>query len=851
MSIEKFIAEKIFRARAEAQRILVIYDPEQRYLEIVKTLPAPQLRVICADESWVVAREQAMELLLQLASQPNLSAVIWTPVPLPTTDRHRQSDPFAVAAVIGGAQGIFPAGADDEYQALCLKAYPDFHAKIHELFRDGRTPAFTLINQLQQGQQWPELQAALGGTTQDRLSSREIIEKILIDQHLEGKLQDGGDWIAELRQVLEAALGLSDLPVMRRSSEFRSYLWRVILFSEFVFDGSDDLPDVLKRLPRASVGAKEMIYDLCDRMRGHSENRETYIQFAQMVEEQLQLVRLVGGMASLGFRDTFAFEEKLFLDRFCRAISQGDLATVGKIVAHRLSSLWIALAERQGRRSEWQAAKAAVELLEAAASFTEPPRQLAAITAAYQQDYHQLDRAHRLLEQAVGQRSEEHDGLDQVLNLAREKYRDCVSRLHATFLRAVEVEGWPPTGAGLLENGRIFAEIVEPLLAQGRKVAYLLIDSLRYELAADLKETLLLQYPTELRLSYAQLPTYTEVGMASLMPGAKAQLSLREKDLGGGKRKLVTHLGDRPVTDPTTRFNYLRELKGDQCAQEKIERFRQAGRPSIDARVKLYLVRGSDIDEAGHATESQAMQQLPAMMTDISKALAKLTQMGFETAVIVTDHGFMLKPQYGAGDGCTKPAGDWLVEKARCLLGTGGRQDDPANCVIDRAKLGIRGDFSQFVTPRAFLAYDGTTGYFHEGLSPQENLLPCMIVQLKVSVEPAAGLPQIYLNYRGKDTVTTRRPSITVDWKEEDLFAQKEISLLIQVVDPDGNEVAGLQIDDNVDPTTQRVILSPRKATKFGIILKDGFAGKFTVKALDGRTLLEYASLSLTTNFTY
>jgi hypothetical protein len=523
---------------------------------------------------------------------------------------------------------------------------------------------------------------------------------------------------------------------------------------------------------------------------------------------------------------------------------------VGKIVAHRLNSLWIALAERQGRRSEWQAAKAAVELLDAAASFAEPPRQLAAITAAYQQDYYRLDRAHRLLEQAVGQRSEEHDGLDQVLNLAREKYRDCVSRLHTAFLRAVEMEGWPPTGAGLLENGRIFAEVVEPLLAQGRKVAYLLIDSLRYELAADLKETLLLQYPTELRLSFAQLPTYTEVGMASLMPGAKAQLNLREKDLGGGKRKLVTHLGDRPVTDPTTRFNYLREFKGDQCAHEKIERFRQAGRPSIDDRVKLYVVRGSDIDEAGHATESQAMQQLPAMMTDISKALAKLTQMGFETAVIVTDHGFMLKPQYGAGDGCTKPAGDWLIEKARCLLGTGGRQDDPANCVIDRAKLGIQGDFSQFVTPRAFLAYDGTTGYFHEGLSPQENLLPCMIVQLKVATEPSTGRPEIYLNYRGKNTVTTRRPSLTVDWKE-DLFDQQELSLLIQVVDTDGNEVAGLQIDENVDPTTQRVILSPRKATKFAIILKDGFAGRFTVKALDGRTLLEYASLSLTTNFTY
>jgi hypothetical protein len=245
------------------------------------------------------------------------------------------------------------------------------------------------------------------------------------------------------------------------------------------------------------------------------------------------------------------------------------------------------------------------------------------------------------------------------------------------------------------------------------------------------------------------------------------------------------------------------------------------------------------------------MQQIPAMMREINVAIAKLVKMGFDYAVIATDHGFMLRPQHAAGDACPAPAGEWLVEKTRCYLGTGGSSTDPANFVIDRTRLGITGDFNQFVTPRAFQAYDGKTGYFHEGLSPQENFLPCLVVTLKTAEEDAATAPAVCLNYRGRTKVTTPRPILTLEWELEDLIAPREANFLIQAVSPAGEEIATVGLDDNVDPTIQRVTLPPGQATRFTLILKDGFTGAFTVKVLDPVTLAEYCTLNLETNFAY
>lgn len=854
MSIQTFIADKIFRPRAQSSRVLVIYDVGGLYHNVVKGMASTDCRVIMGDGAMVDVRKGVLELIPFLSLSPRHHALVWLPFPppnLPLSAAHAQlQTDLAAVAVTMGPDTVFPAGADDSLQAICLKAFPDMHGEIHRLFEGGRQPSFALIDQLKKGQQWPELQAAIGAVMRVDLSSREIIEAFLERDNLDEVLADGGPWVDEARRLLNSTFGVGNLPPMRRASEFRNYLWRLVLFSEFVFDSSDDLPAELASQPKAAPGARELVFNLCESLRGKQTQQEAYMRSAEQVEAQLQLSTRVAKMRNLGRRDTFAFEERLFLDRFCESVKAGALAEAQEMVELRLKSMWVTRADHEGRLQEWQAARSVIELLERCAAFQEPPQRLGQLAEAYQANYHLLDKAHRLLEQSEANRIEEHAGLEELIRLARVRYLDCAARLHKAHLRAIELESWPPLGAEL-ENACLFDKVVDPLLRQGKRVAYLLIDSLRYELAADLRETLIKTYKVELRLSYAQLPTYTEVGMASLMPQAKAKLRLKLKEQGE-VRKLAAYLGERAVPDPTTRFNHLKEVMGDRCQHEPISKLQQGARPHLDQRVQLFVVRGSDIDEASHAGGSRAMLQIPAMMREIGVAISKLARMGFDHVVIATDHGFMLRPVSGPGDACKAPPGEWLVRKTRCLLGNGGNASDPANFVIDRAKLGIEGDFNQYATPRAFLPYDGSTDYFHEGLSPQENFLPCLIINLSTSPAARTGAaPDIYINTRGRTAVTTLCPSFSLEWRQEELGLDGDKVFLIQVLDAAGVEMTSLAMGDNVDHMTQRVTLQPGKPTKFGVVLRDDFTGEFTIKALDPETMAEYHSVKLTTNFTY
>ena len=76
-----------------------------------------------------------------------------------------------------------------------------------------------------------------------------------------------------------------------------------------------------------------------------------------------------------------------------------------------------------------------------------------------------------------------------------------------------------------MANADAFDRLVADRLKEsGCKVAYLMVDALRYELGVALEKLLSEDGPVQLQAAYAQLPTITLVGMASL-------LSLRSLDV--------------------------------------------------------------------------------------------------------------------------------------------------------------------------------------------------------------------------------------------------------------------------------------------------------------------------------
>ena len=506
-------------------------------------------------------------------------------------------------------------------------------------------------------------------------------------------------------------------------------------------------------------------------------------------------------------------------------------------------SIWLS---NEDRLIEWTVAERALELIDATEGQAEPSfPNLEVIIHGYVSSFRRLDRLDRELEQAVAELQDEHSGLEKIVAAARVSYLKVLNALQAEFVRLVQSEGWPAYGGKVFSNAQVFDREVAPALDAGERVAYFLIDSLRYELAVELEKQLSEKHVVSFHPVCAQLPTYTEVGMASLMPEADKALSLANKD-----GKLVTTLGGAVATAPSTRFAYLKSKKGDLCTDIELDDLVRSGKKlKLPDKTRLLVVRSRDLDAIAHESPHQVLQVIPSLVRLIIKGIGKVESAGFQKAVIATDHGFILLHEQEAGNVAPKPLGKWLVEKSRCLLGQG--EADANNLVFAREHVGISGEFQHYAVPKTLVPYVRNYLYYHEGLSLQECVLPCLCVEMKAQAAKKK-LPDLQISYRqGKtDKITSRRPVVDISWSQMEAFAEEhEIEIALEAVDAKGNAIGWVGAGQTVNPATQGVRIRPGQVVGVGLRMEDEFSGNFTVRALDPATQALVAQLTLKTAY--
>ena len=823
MTIRDYIRDEVFATRASEHGCLVIYDPARRYRDIALSLDSPQCRVLDVSTSVIEQRERASESLKDLGEGNIHRLILWAPTPPPASDEDRQLDPFGVFGLVGRE---FPSGDGDSFPSLCRKAKPDHGPEINRLFQAGQEPSFDTLDALDQGGSWPTLKTLLSAG-----SAREILLGLLSPTDAQDAvLKASIGWIGEVREFVARVLGHKLRTRGQTRQAVAEELWRLILFSEFVFSVEEALPSALETVARTGDEARELVFEVCDQLRKHEDHQHRYVEQALQIESaaELNLEEATRGLSRLGERDTFAFEERRFLEQFVSAALGNRAEEARAIHRERRRSIWL----RQGnRQSEWEVAERALDLLETA-NHLETPKfsSLAGIINAYAATWRELDRNHRELEQAVNEWPQEDDGLGNLVARARATYFQRIEALQSEFIRLVEQDGWPCVAAGILSNGKIFAREIAPALEAGQRVAYFLVDSLRYELAVELEKQLSDKHAAKLQTVCAQLPTYTEVGMASLMPDADATLQLVRKG-----DKLITTLGDTAATNPAGRFAYLQSRKGDQCQDIELEDLIRQKTLKVPEKVRLLVVRTRDIDTIAHATPHQVLRVLPELVRQILRGVAKIEEAGFQKLVIATDHGFILVPEQGAGNVDARPPGEWLVEKSRCVLGRG--EGDSSNVIFKKEHVGIRGDFSDYAVPRMLVPYVRGQVYYHEGLSLQETVLPCISVELK-GKRRASREPRLYLSYKqGKaDRISSRRPFLDLAWPEGDLFTgDTGIEVAVEAVSK-GQVVGWVGSGSTVNAATQGVRITPGQITSFSLRMDDDFSGSFTVRVLDPAT---------------
>jgi hypothetical protein len=835
--IGDYIRDEVFNARLRRSAVLVVYDAYRRYRELCLSLACDAVAVVDASESSIESREAAVRAFVSLGrGEPGpKELLIYVPVGGPLTDEERQGDPFAAYTACGA---VFPSGDGDDYLSLCLKAKPDYATEIRRLFEQDPSPSFALIDNVGGGLQWPTLRTLLQAD-----SARDILFALLVPSPKQREvLQANEAWVGETRALLGATLGLKLITRGKTWSSIGDELWRFLLFSEFVFDLPSELPAALSNVPRAPEAARPLVEELCEWLRNDARTRPTYIERAEQTETDLDLPNHCRAIAELGICETFPFEERTILAASLLALKADRLDDVRGILDRHRGSVWIGKGDSQ---AQWGLVEAALRLVEccddAERQLADQARGLDAMIGFYVSSLCEVDRRQREFEQSTADIIPPDDAMKAVIDHARRRYGRLIEKISALFTRHLETTGWPPPGR--LANADVFNRFVQPLLNDsGRRVAYFLVDALRFELGGALHAELAETDQAELLSACAQFPTVTPVGMASLLPGAGSGLQLAREGDG-----LVAVLDGARLTQVGQRMEILRARFGDRFAEMPLAQF-TASRGTVPETVDLLVLRSNEIDSHLESNPDTTLNLIHQTLKSIRVAIHKLKGLGFADVVIATDHGFFLNAHAEAGDLCAKPPGRWVPVHDRSLLGDGAA--DANNFAIVAEKVGIRGDFPRFAGPRSMAPYRRGLHYFHGGASLQEAVVPVITVRLRAK-QPEVAKASVALSYKsGATRITTRLPVVSLLVETSDIFSlHSDFEILLEAQDRKGTVVGEAKPGGPVNAATGTVTLKPGQPEQVAVRMDPEYEGKFTLKALNPVTMTAYATLDLETDY--
>ena len=107
--------------------------------------------------------------------------------------------------------------------------------------------------------------------------------------------------------------------------------------------------------------------------------------------------------------------------------------------------------------------------------------------------------------------------------------------------------------------------------------------------------------------------------------------------------------GRDPVANVQQRMAYLAKRYGDRFAELTLTDFLRSKAKVADS-VDLLVLRSTEIDQHLETNPETTLRLIPTTLRSIRAAIHKLRGLGFQEAVVVTDHGFFLNASSGAGD---------------------------------------------------------------------------------------------------------------------------------------------------------------------------------------------------------
>lgn len=570
----------------------------------------------------------------------------------------------------------------------------------------------------------------LKGVFPSSFGSDEILASWLTDGERDEEITSKGA-IPELAKLIESRLGLTLDPA--DLFKMRAITLRYVLGNEFRADLLCEPPESLTGIPRPPRKEHlESVRGMARRLRKAQEGR--YEEIADRVELELRLKPAGIAASYLGAIDTFRFEEQALLDHCGSLVEQGRFEEAMSIIEERQDSYWL---DRDcTRKAQWEAirmmARLGIETSRVAQALKKTPGRPEGWIQAYASTdgWHLMDRAQRSMESWIASLADE--PLEAPLTKVRGDYDETCGKLASGFTRSLEEAGWSVDG--VMHQTGFFDKMVQ---GTPKPVAVFFVDSLRFEMGAELAGKMRKSDEIRLTPAIAAIPGITSVGMAALLPGASASFSIGEQN-----GRLAPEISGAVLLDQPARKRFL---TGKIPGIEDITLDRLLGLTGRQLskhieNVQMLIVRSQEIDLAGEeAATGQARSAMGGIVDNLGRAIRKLAAAGMDRSVVVADHGHLFASYEREESMRVDPSGGTPIElHRRVWIGRGG--GTPAGCRrVSADRLGYVSDL-EFVFPpgTAVFRSGGDLVYHHGGLSLQELVIPVLEIRLAGKESPKA-----------------------------------------------------------------------------------------------------------------
>ena len=512
-------------------------------------------------------------------------------------------------------------------------------------------------------------------------------------------------------------------------------------------------------------GAGRMNGDALVFLRNWKDSRRHAETFEILSGECAEVLDIERDLEKRDFRTLFELDYFRMIDQ--KIISELVQAVAARTVSAGDVSQWVRH-RRQGRwyaefRDLYEATEAAAQFMAALDAVQLTIESLSDGLERYVRSWFRLDQLYRQFVcpmRRSGNASLLGPLAERVENLYVNNYLLKLNDRWQSFVDVATTWEAPPAQ----QQDLFFRQCVQPFLKKENKIFVIISDALRYEIGEELLGLIRQEdrFEAELEPMLARLPSYTQLGMAALLPNSKlalgdddsgAVLVDGESSQGTANRLKILSQAVLPRRAMALRAEEVLALNKDEC------------RALVRDHDVVYIFHNR-IDVVGdkRETEDRVFEAVAETLQELVRLVKKLAAANANNFLVTADHGFLYQHrpiEESDFSGAEVVGTEIMYRDRRFVLGKGLRENSGLKKFAS-AGLGLTGQMEVQI-PKSInrLRLQGSGSRFvHGGATLQEVVTPILRINKKRQSDVAP--VEVEILRGGSSMITSGQLAVTL-----------------------------------------------------------------------------------------